>query len=105
MKRVALLSNATVDLLGSMLSKEMEVYMPSGFDTWQQAIYSPSSELHQRKYDEIIIMLCTQAHQDAWSDRFSGDQLIQEWLSAISALLEQVKNTSVFLHLKVQVVL
>lgn len=95
-KTVALLSNVTVDLLGSMLSKEMDIYSPSGFDTWQQVIYSPSSELYQKKYDAMIILLCAQAHQDAWQDRTSGDQLIQEWLSAISALLEQVKNVPIF---------
>ena len=45
--RFALLSNVTVDILAGMLKSTGEVYLASGFDTWQQEILLPESGLYR----------------------------------------------------------
>ena len=47
--RLALLSNITVDMLASMVKKNNDVYLSTGFDTWQQEMIMPTSGMYDYK--------------------------------------------------------
>lgn len=47
-KKVALLSNVTVDLIIGKLRREYDFYLPEGFDTWVQEAINPSAGFIQQ---------------------------------------------------------
>ena len=42
-KKIALLSNITVDLIVGKLHRKYDFYLPAGFDTWVQEAVNPQS--------------------------------------------------------------
>ena len=48
-KRVALLSNVTVDLIAGRLSDKYDFYLPEGFDTWVQETINLAAGLYNEK--------------------------------------------------------
>ena len=94
--RVALLSNVTVDLLADQLRQYADVYLPAGFDTWQQEILSANSGLYEYLPEAAVILLHADAYENIWDNTASGEQLISEWISVFEILTERLPNIPVF---------
>lgn len=94
--RVALLSNVTVDLLADQLRQYVDVYLPAGFDTWQQEILSENSGLYEYLPEAVVILLHADAYDNIWDNRKNGEQLILEWISAFEILGDRLLNIPVF---------
>lgn len=92
--RIALLSNVTVDLLADMVKKSNEVYLPAGYDTWQQEAMLPASGLYGFKPEAIVVLL----HGGAcdWADRDAGCRRIDDWCDAFEALWHGFSGVPVF---------
>ena len=50
-KKIAILSNVTVDLVKQKLKREYEVYTPEGFDTWVQE--AESQDMDHETYIQL----------------------------------------------------
>ncbi len=92
--KIALLSNVTIDFLASKLNKAHTVYTPKGFDTWQQDILLPTSELYSFSPEAVVLLLHAGAYD--WVDRISGQNIIDEWCEAFSALSEKMPGIPIF---------
>ena len=95
-RKVALLSNVTVNLIASRLSEQYEFYLPEGFDTWVQEVVKPSSGIYGREIDAIIVLL-DGMETCSWKNTEEAEGRITIWKQALSALLNQAANTPVFL--------
>ena len=93
--RLALLSNVTVDLLAGLIKKDHEVYLPPGFDTWQQEMIMPTSGLYEFKPEAVVVLLHAGAQE--WINIESGCKLIDEWCCALSALTTNLPGIPVFI--------
>ena len=94
--RVALLSNVTVDLLADRLRNFADVYIPFGFDTWQQDILSANSGLYDYRPEAVAVLLYADAYDALWNNKMRGEQLISEWVNAFRILTERLPNIPVF---------
>ena len=94
--RVALLSNVTVDLLAEMLKKNVEIYLSAGFDTWQQEMIIPTSELYKYKPEAAIILLHANAYADAWNEMEKGCQIIDEWCRVFKVFTTNFPGVPIF---------
>lgn len=92
--RLALLSNVTVDLLAGMVKKTNEVYLPAGFDTWQQEMIAPASGLYEYRPEAVVVLLHAGAYE--WSTREAGCQVIDGWCKAFGAMLSNFPGIPVF---------
>ena len=92
--RLALLSNVTADLLADMVGKTNEVYLPAGFDTWQQEMMTRTSGLYEYRPEAVVVLLHAGAYE--WSTRDAGCRLIDEWCTAFGAMLSNSPGTPVF---------
>ena len=100
--RLALLSNVTVDLLADMIRKDHEVYLPAGYDTWQQEAMVPSSGLYAFRPEAVAVLI----HGGAcdWADRDEGCRRIDEWGAALEVLWMGLPGVPLFVSsLDVQV--
>lgn len=94
-KKVALLSNVTVDLIASKLRKKYDFYIPEGFDTWIQEVLRSSSGLYREKLDAIILLLDgTEAR--AWKSSQEGKERVDMWRQAISVLAQNITDFPIF---------
>ena len=94
-KKVALLSNVTVDLLVAKLRREYDFYTPQGFDTWVQEVLDPASGLYQCSPDAVLLLLDgTEAR--AWRDAAEASERLGLWKQALSALVDRVRDVPVF---------
>ena len=95
-KKIALLSNITVDLIAAKLRRQFDFYIPEGFDTWVQEAIDPSSGLYRESTDSIIILLDgTEAR--AWKDADEGKDRITLWKQAVMSLTGRVSAIPVFI--------
>lgn len=92
--RLALLSNVTVDLLAGMIKKTYDVYLPAGFDTWQQEMIMPTSGLYEIKPDAVVVLLHAGAY--AWDSIETGKHTVDEWCNAFSAVTTNLSGVPVF---------
>lgn len=88
--RIALLSNVTIDFLVSKLKKKYEVYLPAGFDTWQQEIMLTSSGLYEFKPEAVVILL----HADVYE--WETHEIIDGWNDALMTLSGNLPGVPVF---------
>ena len=94
-KKIALLSNITVDLIAAKLRKKYDFYIPEGFDTWVQELINPASGIYKEKLDAIILLLDgTEAR--SWKDVKEANDRITLWKQAFAALVKQITNIPVF---------
>lgn len=94
-KKVALLSNVTVDLIVAKLRTKYEFYLPEGFDTWVQETINPASGLYNERVDAVIVLLDgTEAR--AWKNVEEGAERITLWKQALSALLKNITTAPIF---------
>ena len=92
-KKIALLSNVTVDMLARKLKKAYEVYIPAGFDSWGQEIFNDYSPLFES--DAILVLLDgTEARQ--WKDREEAFARFELWSSLVEALCKKEQTIPIF---------
>ncbi len=95
-KKVALLSNVTVDLIAAKLRQKYEFYLPEGFDTWVQEAINPSSGLYSSEPDAVVVLLDgTEAR--SWKGREDAVERIELWEQALSALIGRNSASPLFL--------
>lgn len=95
--RLALLSNVTVDLLAEMLKKKIDIYLSAGFDTWQQEIIVPTSDLYRYKPEAVVILLHANAYADTWNDIDKGRQIINEWCDVLKVLTTNLLGVPIYI--------
>ena len=95
--RLAILSNITIDLLAGLLKPEFDVYIPQGFDTWQQEALSGDSALYQYRPDAAVILLHAGACGDVWQNPQAGTELLDRWKQALAALSARLPHTPLFI--------
>ena len=89
-KKIALLSNVTVDLIAGKLQKKYDFYIPEGFDTWVQEAINPGSRLYSEKLDAVIVLLDgTEAR--SWKTADEGIERIALWKQALIALVSNIR--------------
>ncbi len=96
MKKIALLSNVTVDLVAGRLKNDAEVYIPPGFNVWQQEIRDPSAGLYASETDAVFILLYADEFEEAWSSYEDGRAVLEGWHESISALCGKMESVPVF---------
>ena len=95
-RKIAILSNVTVDLIKQKLKKEYEVYVPQGFDTWIQEIINLDSNLYEEEKDAIIVLIDgTEARN--WKSAEEAAERISLWKQAVKLLSTREKNIPVFI--------
>lgn len=85
--RLALLSNVTVDLLADKL-KKYDVYIPAGFDAWQQEVLNTSSGLYSFQPEAVVVLL----HAEEIRDK----RVVDEWCSTVKVLCKNMSSIPIF---------
>ena len=94
-KKAALLSNITADLIAARLRKKYTFYLPQGFDTWIQEAINPTSGLYAESVDAVIVLLDgTEAR--SWKSHAEGMERISLWKQALTALVNTITVSPVF---------
>lgn len=94
-KKVALLSNVTVELIAEKLGRKYDFYLPDGFDSWVHETINPEAGLYREKLDAVIVLLDgTEAR--AWKSRDEGAERIKLWKQALTVLISKITDISVF---------
>ena len=94
-KKVALLSNITVDLVVAKLRKKYDFYLPEGFDTWVQEVINPTSGLYAENLDAVVLLLDgTEAR--SWKNVEEANERITLWKQALVALVKHITSIPVF---------
>ena len=95
-KKVALLSNITVDLIISKLSRKYSFYQPEGFDTWVQDVINPAAGLYSESFDSVVVLLDgTEAR--SWRNMDEGIERIDFWKRALNTLVSKITTVPVFI--------
>lgn len=95
-KRVAMLSNVTVDLIAAKLRRRYDFYLPEGFDTWVQETINPASGLYLENFDAIIVLLDgTEAR--TWKGREEATERITLWKQALDILAKSITAIPIFI--------
>lgn len=94
-KKVALLSNITVDLVIGKLRRKYDFYQPEGFDTWVQEVINPSAGMYNDNFDAIVVLLDgTEAR--GWRNPKEGFERISLYKQSINALASNITSIPVF---------
>ncbi len=95
-RKVALLSNVTVDLVIGKLRRKYDFYQPEGFDTWVQEVINPSAGVYSDHFDAIVVLLDgTEAR--GWRNPKEGFEKINLYKQSISALASNITSIPVFI--------
>lgn len=95
-KRIALLSNITVDLIIAKLRRKYEFYIPEGFDTWVQEVINPASALYREPFEAVVVLLDgTEAR--GWKSIEEGQERVTLWKQALSALVGNITTVPMFI--------
>lgn len=93
-KKVALLSNVTVDLVAAQVRTDYEIYMAPGYDTWIQESLDCNSGLYLCGVDAAVILLdCTayvRSPRDEWAAR------LDNWSRAVAEVAKRLSPAPVF---------
>ncbi len=95
-RKIALLSNITLDLIANKLGTEYDVYFPDGFDTWVQEVLNASSGLYSYGA-EVIIVLLDGTESVLWKDLDEAKERIDVWKQAVSTLTDNVTAVPIFI--------
>lgn len=94
-KRIALLSNVTVDLIISKLRRKYDFYQPEGYDTWVQEVIDPGAGLYSFDADAVVVLLDgTEAR--SWKSVEEGIGRIGLWKQAVSTLASNITTNPLF---------
>lgn len=95
-KKIAILSNVTVDLITAKLRKKYDFFIPEGFDTWIQEAINVNSSLYSCELDGIVILIDgTEAR--SWKDQETAADRLFLWKQAVSAITDKVEAIPVFI--------
>ena len=94
-KKVAILSNITVDLIRQKLRRDYDVYIPEGFDTWVQEVLNPSAPLYNSSLDAVIVLLDGMEAR-SWRDRSQARERLSLWKQALNILEGHMEKLPVF---------
>lgn len=94
-KRVALLSNVTVDLIAGKLRRKYDFYIPEGFDTWVQETINPAAGLYSEKIDAVIVLL-DGTETRSWKTVDEGTERVGLWKQALAALVSNISIIPIF---------
>lgn len=95
-KKIAILSNVTVDLITAKLRKKYDFFIPEGFDTWIQEAINVNSSLYSGELDGIVILIDgTEAR--SWKDQETAADRLFLWKQAVSAITDKVEAIPVFI--------
>lgn len=95
-KKIALLSNITIDLVTSKLSRNYDFYIPEGFDTWVQEVINPISRFYNEKIDAVIVLL-DGTETRSWNSIKEGKQRVSLWKQALNILTNNSKSVPIFI--------
>lgn len=94
-KRIALLSNVTVDLIAGKLRRKYDFYLPEGYDTWVQETINSAAGLYSEKLDAVIVLLDgTEAR--GWKTVEEGAERIALWKQALTSLVSNISTIPIF---------
>ncbi len=93
--RIAVLSNVTMDLVTAKLKSDFDIYIPDGFNTWQQEVYDVGSGLYQWMPDAVFIILYADPYEGDWQKE-TGSERLGDWLSSIKFLREKMTQIPIF---------
>ena len=96
MNKIAILSNVTMDLVAAKLKRNFEVYIPAGFDTWQQEVFYEDSGLYEFSPDLIFVILYADPYEGGWMDLEKGREHMKSWLDALEFLCRKITGIPVF---------
>ena len=96
MNRIAILSNVTMELVAEKLKRNFEVYIPEGFNTWQQEIFYKESGLYNFLPDIVFVILYANPYEKVWMELEEGREHMKSWLDALKSLCSQIAETPVF---------
>ena len=94
-KKIALLSNITVDLVAARLRRQYDFYVPEGFDTWVQEVINTESGLYRERPEGVVVLL-DGTESRAWKDDAEGMERIALWKQALNSMLDQITSIPVF---------
>ncbi len=95
-KKVALLSNITVDLVIDKLHRKYDFYQPEGFDTWVQEAINPAADLYSENSDAVVVLLDgTEAR--GWKTVETGLERISLYKQAVNTLVSNITTIPVFI--------
>ncbi len=94
-KKIALLSNVTVDLIVGKLRRKYDFYLPEGFDTWVQEAINPSSGLYSYKPDAVVVLLDGMEAR-SWKNSEEGMERVLLWKQALTAIASGITTVPVF---------
>lgn len=95
-KKIALLSNVTIDMISLKLRKEYEIYIPDGFDMWISDVLNSASSLYQFSPDAVVLLL----DGTEFRSLRSTDELVQRldlWKGAVNKLTGEISDIPVFI--------
>ncbi len=95
-KKIALLSNITVDLIAAKLRRKYDFYLPEGFDTWVQEVINPASGLYNENIDSIIVLL-DGTEVRSWKSIEDGESRLDLWENALDVLVKSFKSVPIFI--------
>ena len=95
-KKIALLSNITVDLIVAKLRRKYDFYLPEGFDTWVQEVINPASGLYNENIDSIIVLL-DGTEVRSWKSIEDGESRLDLWKNALDVLVKSFKSVPIFI--------
>lgn len=95
-KKIALLSNITVDLVVGKLRRKYSFYQPEGFDTWVQEVINPMAGLYKENLDAVVVLLDgTEARE--WKNAEEGFERIKMYKQALNTLAANITTVPVFI--------
>lgn len=94
-KKIAILSNVTVDMVAAKLRKKYSVYIPDGFDMWITDVLNDESALYSNNIQAVIILLDgTEFRSLRSGEEFS--QRVALWRNATEKLIEKITDIPIF---------
>lgn len=94
-KKVALLSNITVDLIIRKLHRKYDFYQPEGYDTWVQEVINPAAGLYSFDADAVVVLL-DGTETRVWKSEEEGAERIGLWEQALDVLVSNITRIPVF---------
>ena len=95
-KKIALLSNITIDLVISKLKYKYSFYKPEGYDTWVQEAINSGAPLYSFGSDAVIVLLDgTEARR--WKSFDEGIERVGLWKQALNTLVSHFTTIPVFI--------
>ena len=94
-KRIAILSNVTIDLIAAKMLKSYDVYFPEGFNSWVQEAINPTSCLYSEHFDAVVVLIDGTELRVLKTEKEVIEQ-VGIWKESITSLLNHIDALPVF---------